>query len=141
MANVKGNHSQLKPFPKRGEDPEFDKKRDATLKRNRELGLAKKVNRTKLWQDTINKTLAEHPTLGNDMVNNLIEIMNKTESERTKMDCIKMLAEMTGIKAPAAAVQEDEQEQESKNVKATTDRLGELGVEVSGLPGTDGEEG
>ena len=127
-----------KPFTPRGVDPEFDKKRDETLRKNREAGIAKKVNRTKLWQDTINKTLAEHPQLGTELINNLIGIMNKTESEKTKLDCIKMLAEMTGIKAPAAAVQEDEQEEKNQDVQSTADRLGELGVEISGIPGTEG---
>ena len=127
-------------FKPRGEDPEFDKKRDATLKANRDAGIAKKVNRTKLWQDTMNKTLAENPELGSDLVNHLISIMNKTESERTKLDCIKMLAEMTGIKAPAAAVQEEEQEEGTRDVNDTTKRLSELGVTVSGLAGNGGEE-
>ena len=129
-----------RPWPKRGEDPEFDKKRDAVLKDNRDRGVAKKVNRTKLWQETINKTLAEHPTLGTELVNNLIEIMNKTESEKTKLETIKMLAEMTGIKAPAAAVQEDVQEEVNRDVNETAKKLGDLGVVISDIPGTQGEE-
>ena len=119
-------------FPKRGEDPEFDKKRDETLKKNRDAGIAKKVNRTKLWEDTMNKTLAEHPELGNELIHHLMDIMNKTESERTKLDCIKMLAEMTGIKAPAAAVQEDTLEDETKDVSEAVDALKELGVATIG---------
>ena len=127
-------------FPKRGEDPEFDKLRDAQAKKNRDEGVAVKVNRTKLWRDTMNKTLAENPELGTDLINRLIKIMNNTESERTQMECIKMLSEMTGIKAPAAAVQEEIQEEGTRDVNEAAKRLGELGVTVSGLDRTGGED-
>ena len=129
-----------KGFPPRGADPEFDKKRDATLKKNRDSGIAKAVNRTKLWQDTMNTVLAENPELGTELVKNLINIMETTESEKTKLETIKMLAEMTGVKAPAASVQEPDKDEEVKDVETSVDRLKELGISVTGVPGTKGDD-
>ena len=135
------NPSPSNRFKKRGEDPEFDKKRDATLKKNRDEGKTRKINRTKLWAETANKYLAQNEEAGLDILNQLDDLLKKDIADRTRMDILKMKAEILGIKAPAAAVQEEERDTESKDVSDVARRLGEMGVEISGLAdsGSDGE--
>jgi len=127
-------------FPKSGEDPEFDEKRRQQCIENSKIAAKKrkqmsKFKRKAYWEDQVSQYLAkeENSNSGIDMLEEIDRIIQKTKSDNTKKELLKIKAGILGFNAPTLAVQEEVEVEEKKTAQDSIEKLKSMGIDVSGI--------
>lgn len=126
-----------KPFPKKGEDPEFDKERAERNARNSAKGNAvkkelKKHKKKQFWEDQIAGYLSQEGkgNAGIDILNEIDRLIQSSTNDNTIKELIKIKVGMLGLSAPSTKPEEEVVEEKSENIDELKAKLSALGIDV-----------
>lgn len=148
-AKPKGKHKPRgRPFPKKGEDPEFDKKRAEHNAQISHLGVERrqrlsKYKRKDYWEDQMEKYLEKdgNENAGVDILMEIDGIIQRTESDNTRKELLKLKVQMLGLTAPPTPVEKEEEKTDEESIDEIRARLAQMGLDVTGGPEEEPEDG
>ena len=131
-------------FPKKGENPEFDKIREEASKKGSKNSPASvpgyvqdrtKFKRAVFWNDQVSKYLATEgkENAGYMMLLEIDNLMANATSDNAKKELLKIKAGILGFNAPAVQIEEPIAEEEEETMQEKLSKLAELGIDVGDI--------